>query len=113
MKRLYSNASKILLAVGCTIFTFICVLSLVICAFFQSWKLYSNDKDAFSDFVYRYAGTSYATLALSDNQDDFNKDKLDEMNCYYGIIKGTNAENIDFDDESLYLYKNFRLIFYG
>ncbi|WP_052169782.1 sensor histidine kinase [Pseudobutyrivibrio ruminis] len=107
MKRLYSNASKILLAVGCTIFAFICVLSLVICAFFQSWKLYSNDKEAFSDFAYRYAGTSYATLALSDNQDDFSKDKLDEMNCYYGIIKGTNAENIDLDDESLYLYKNF------
>lgn len=107
MKRFYNNVSKILLAVGCTIFAFICVLSLVICAFFQSWKLYSNDKDAFSDYVYRYAGTSYATLALSDNQDDFSKDKLDEMNCYYGIIKGANAENIDLDDESLYLYKNF------
>lgn len=107
MKRLYSNASKILLAVGCTIFAFICVLSLVICAFFQSWKLYSNDKEAFSDFAYRYAGTSYATLALSDNQDVFNEDKLDKMNCYYGIIKVTNAENIDLDDESLYLYKNF------
>ncbi len=100
MKIFYNNLSKALLSIGCTIFAFICVLSTIVFAFFASWDLYSSKKDAFSDYAYRYAGTSYAVWALSDSKDDFNRDKLDKMNCYYGIIDG-----IDTGDN--YLYKNF------
>ncbi|SFH52241.1 Signal transduction histidine kinase [Pseudobutyrivibrio sp. OR37] len=107
MKPLYNNFSKIMLAIGCSVFAFICVISLVVSVFLQEWRLYSDDRGAFSDYVNRFAGTSYATLALSDYKDDFNKDKLSGMNCYYGIIKGENSEDVDLDDASSYLYRNF------
>ena len=100
MKRLYNNLSKVLLAVGCTVFAFICVISLFVFAVFASIDMYAGKKDAFAENVYRYAGESYAVLALSDSNDNFNKDKLDEMNCYYGIQKGHS-------EGSSYLYKNF------
>lgn len=107
MKRLYNNFSKAMLAIGCSVFAFICVISLIVCAFFQGWNIYSSNSDDFSDYVNRYAGTSYATFALSDYQNDFNKDKLSEMNCYYGIIQGKNSEDVDINDADAYLYKNF------
>ena len=107
MKIFYNNLSKILLGIGCSIFAFISVISLLICAFFQSLGLYSSRKDEFYDSVNRMAGNGYAALALSDYKDDFNKDKLNDMNCYYGIIKGAYNENTNLDDESIYEYKNF------
>jgi hypothetical protein len=107
MKRLYGTAIKLLLAIGCSVFAFICVISLIVSAFFQGWGMYSNNRNEFTDYANRFAGTSYATLALSDYKDDFNKDKLSGMNCYYGIIKGENSEDVDFDDASSYLYRNF------
>ena len=107
MKRLYNNLSKILLGIGCSAFAFICVISMVVCAFFQSWQAYSSNSDAFYDYVYRIAGNGYAALALSDYKNDFNQDKLKEMNCNYGIIQGSYNEYTDLDDESIYLYKNF------
>ena len=107
MKIFYNNFSKILLGIGCSIFAFISVISLVVCAFFQSMGLYSSRKDEFYDSVNRMAGNGYAALALSDYKDDFNKDKLKDMNCYYGIIKGAYNENTNLDDESIYEYKNF------
>ncbi len=110
MKPLYNNFSKIMLAIGCSVFAFICVISLVVSVFLQEWRLYSDDRGAFSDYVNNYAGTSYATLALSDYQDDFNKDKLSNMNCYYGIIKGKSSDEVDLDDDSEYLYRNFDVI---
>lgn len=107
MKRLYNNFSKGLLAIVCSVFAFVCVISLIVCAFFQSWNLYSSNRDDFSDYVNRYAGTSYATLALSDYQGDFNKDKLSDMNCYYGIIQGKSSDDVDINNADVYLYKNF------
>ena len=107
MKIFYNNFSKILLGIGCSIFAFISVISLLACAFFQSLGLYSSRKDEFYDSVNRMAGNGYAALALSDYKDDFNKDKLKDMNCYYGIIKGAYNENTNLDDESIYEYKNF------
>ena len=107
MKIFYNNLSKILLGIGCSIFAFISVISLLVCAFFQSLGLYSSRKDEFYDSVNQMAGNGYATLALSDYKDDFNKDKLKDMNCYYGIIKGVYNENTNLDDESIYEYKNF------
>ena len=110
MKPLYNNFSKIMLAIGCSVFAFICVISSIVSVFLQEWRLYSNDRGAFSDYVNKFAGTSYATLALSDYQDDFNKDKLSNMNCYYGIIKGKSSDEVDLDDESEYLYRNFDVV---
>lgn len=107
MKIFYNNLSKILLGIGCSIFAFISVIALLVCAFFQSLGLYSSRKDEFYDSVNRMAGNGYAALALSDYKDDFNKDKLKDMNCYYGIIKGAYNENTNLDDESIYEYKNF------
>lgn len=107
MKRLYNNTSKFLLAVGCTVFAFTCIMSLLVCAYFQGWKMYSNDKNAFAEYMYDYAGDGYATLAFSDSNGNFNQAKLNKMNCYYGIIDGPCTEDLDYDDPSIYLYKNF------
>ncbi|MBP3263356.1 hypothetical protein, partial [Pseudobutyrivibrio sp.] len=70
MKIFYNNFSKILLGIGCSIFAFISVISLLVCAFFQSLGLYSSRKDEFYDSVNQMAGNGYAALALSDYKDD-------------------------------------------
>lgn len=108
MKRLYNNISKALLAVLCTIFAFICLLALITSLFLESWNAYDSRRDAFCDEVYRHAAKGYATLAMSDNEGDFNRDKLNKLNCYYGIIKDKYSENTDLSDTSLYLYQNFK-----
>ena len=76
---------------------------------FENKLFYTNDASRYTleNEVNRAAGEAYAVLALSKYDSDFNVEMLNRMNCYYGIIETDNISNLDLNDNSIYLYRNF------
>ncbi|MBO4457411.1 MAG: HAMP domain-containing histidine kinase [Butyrivibrio sp.] len=63
--------------------------------------------NVFRNHIYDNAGGAYAALALSGYESGFNADRLNEMNCYFGIIDGKVTQNTDLNDDKIYVYRNF------
>ncbi|MCR4566431.1 MAG: HAMP domain-containing histidine kinase [Pseudobutyrivibrio sp.] len=108
MKRIYKLSSRIALGIICSIFTLVFFISLVLSAVLTDMDLFSNDKNEFRNNLYNMAGKDYAMWALSERDNNFNADKLDSMNCYYGIIEDYDPDNKDLNDPDSYVYTNFK-----
>ncbi len=108
MKRIYKLSSRIALGIICSIFTLVFFISLVLSAVLADMDLFSNDKNEFRNNLYNKAGKDYAMWALSERDNNFNADKLDSMNCYYGIIEDYDPDTKDLNDPDSYVYTNFK-----
>ena len=108
MKRFYSKAGKVFLGITCIVFTLIFLVSSISAGILGGRGLFSKDSSEFESNMNRIAGRSYATLALSKYKKDFNADRMEKSNCYYGIIQSEGSEDIDLTDDSIYLYHNFK-----
>ena len=108
MKRFYNRAGKIFLGITCTVFTFIFAFSIFACGIFGNWGLFSSNSNEFKNELNKMAGSDYAAWILDSKEDGFTSGRLEGMNCYYGVIEGKDIENIDFNKDSSYLYRNFK-----
>ncbi len=108
MKRIYKLSSRIALGIICSIFTLVFFISLVLSTVLTDMDLFSNDKNEFRNNLYNMAGKDYAMWALSERDNNFNADKLDSMNCYYGIIEDYDPDTKDLNDPDSYVYTNFK-----
>ena len=110
MKRFYSRAGKIFLAITCIVFTFLFSVSLFACGIMGNWGLFSSNNSDFEKELYRMAGNDYVAWILASEDDGFTSGRLDGMNCYYGVIKGKDTDDVDFKSDSSYVYRNFKNI---
>lgn len=108
MKRFYSRAGKIFLGINCTVFTFIFAFSFFLCAIFGNWGLFSSDNSEFKHYVNNHAGGNYGVWVMSNADSGFTSERLQNMNCYYGVIEGDSIKGVDLNADSSYLYRNFK-----
>lgn len=108
MKRFYSRAGKIFLGINCTVFTIIFAFSFLACAILGNWGLFSSNNSEFKKSIYNLAGADYAAWILANEKSGFTSESLQDMNCYYGIIEGNHTEEDDYNEDSIYLYRNFK-----
>ncbi len=106
MKHFYGKTGKIFLFVISTVFAFLTIACSALCVMGINWGLYENPYE-FKSYVNRVAGSSYAAWVLSAEDSGFKSERLDGMNCYYGVIDGKDSGSFDYNSDDIYIYKNF------
>ena len=108
MKRFYSRAGKIFLGINCTVFTFIFAFSFFLCAIFGNWGLFAQDNSEFKHYVNNHAGSNYGVWVMANADSGFTSERLENMNCYYGVIEGDSVDGVNLNADSSYVYRNFK-----
>ncbi|MBQ7147410.1 MAG: hypothetical protein IJR96_01535 [Pseudobutyrivibrio sp.] len=108
MKRFYSRAGKIFLGINCTVFTFIFAVSFFLCVIFGNWGLFAQDNSEFKHYVNNHAGSNYGVWVMANADSGFTSERLQDTNCYYGVIEGDRADEVDLNADSSYVYRNFK-----
>ena len=108
MKRFYSRAGKIFLGINCTVFTFIFAFCFFLCAIFGNWGLFAQDNSEFKHYVNNHAGSNYGVWVMANADSGFTSERLQKMNCYYGVIEGDSVDGVNLNADSSYVYRNFK-----
>lgn len=75
---------------------------------FAIWDagIYDTDREQYKKNLFHSAANQYAVQALSELENT-EKDKWNDTYFRYGIIKAENIDRMNFNDESIYVERNF------
>ncbi|MCR4797914.1 MAG: HAMP domain-containing histidine kinase [Lachnospiraceae bacterium] len=107
MKLFYTRTGKIFLGIISTISAFAFAVLIFLCAVFGSFGLFSSNTSDFDKELKEYAAQDYAAWVFYEADRGYTSDRLESMNCYYGIIAGDDISEMNLDLDSNYLYRNF------
>lgn len=101
-----SLGAKIGAWIGITISGVVFLGSIVGAIVIQEAGMYDYEEEEFRKEAYESVAAHYSIRAL-DNMENQGEKKWNDTNFRYGIVKAENIDDIDWNDESIYVERNF------